>query len=294
MIVTDHSPCPPEMKRLDTGRFDQAWGGIASLSLALSIIHTEAQTRGFTLDHIVRWMSQAPASLAGLSHKTGALAPNREANFVIFDTETTFIVTPDKLHYRHAISPYLNETLRGQSTPHGSAANPSTSSNPALRTDTPRGASSSYCMMFNLSDALQHHELLTRWNALDPVTAAREILPCCGSQAWAAALAAKRPIADEPALMQTSAAIWQSLPEAAWQQAFDSHPRIGQQHAQRATEQSLRWSAQEQSAAISTGDSSKQALAEANRRYEEKFHRIFIVCANGSPPPKSSPSSNPE
>ena len=114
MIVTDHSPCPPEMKRTDTGRFDQAWGGIASLSLALPIIHTEAHQRGFTLDHIARWMSQAPASLAGLSHKTGTLAPNREASFVIFDTESTFIVTPHKLHYRHPISPYLNETLRGQ------------------------------------------------------------------------------------------------------------------------------------------------------------------------------------
>jgi allantoinase len=114
MIVTDHSPCPPEMKRTDTGRFDQAWGGIASLSLALSIIHTEAHQRGFTLDHIARWMSQAPASLAGLAHKTGTLAPNREASFVIFDTESTFIVTAHKLHYRHPISPYLNETLRGQ------------------------------------------------------------------------------------------------------------------------------------------------------------------------------------
>jgi allantoinase len=114
MIVTDHSPCPPEMKRTDTGRFDQAWGGIASLSLALPIIHTEAHQRGFTLDHIARWMSKAPASLAGFSRKTGALAPNREANFVIFDTESTFIVTPNKLHHRHPISPYLNETLRGQ------------------------------------------------------------------------------------------------------------------------------------------------------------------------------------
>jgi allantoinase len=114
MIVTDHSPCPLEMKRADTGRFDQAWGGIASLSLALSIIHTEAHKRGFTLDHIARWMSQAPASLAGLSHKTGTLAPNREANFIIFDTESTFTVTSEKLHYRHPVSPYLNETLRGE------------------------------------------------------------------------------------------------------------------------------------------------------------------------------------
>jgi 2-oxo-4-hydroxy-4-carboxy-5-ureidoimidazoline decarboxylase len=121
---------------------------------------------------------------------------------------------------------------------------------------------------------------LARWNALDPITAASEILPCCGSQAWAEALTTARPIADEPTLLNTSTKIWRTLPETAWQQAFDSHPRIGQQHAERATEQSLRWSAQEQSKA-STDDATKQTLAEANRRYEQKFHRIFIVCANG-------------
>ena len=126
------------------------------------------------------------------------------------------------------------------------------------------------------------NKVLARWNALDPATAASEILPCCGSQAWAEALATKRPIADEPTLLQTSATIWHTLTEAAWQQAFDSHPRIGQQHAQRqATEQSLRWSSQEQGTAQSASDKTKQALAKANRRYEQKFHRIFIVCANG-------------
>jgi allantoinase len=113
MIVTDHSPCPPAMKRLDSGRFDLAWGGIASISLAASIIHTECFRRGFTLDDIVRWMSSAPAALAGISHRAGALEVRRDANFVIFDTDAEFIVTPDKLHYRHAISPYLNKTLRG-------------------------------------------------------------------------------------------------------------------------------------------------------------------------------------
>jgi allantoinase len=113
MIVTDHSPCPPERKRQDTGRFDQAWGGIASLSLALSVIHTECSRRGFTLDDIARWMSSAPAELAGISDRTGRLESGREANFIIFDTEDTFTVTTDRLHYRHAISPYLGETLRG-------------------------------------------------------------------------------------------------------------------------------------------------------------------------------------
>jgi allantoinase len=113
IIVTDHSPCPPEMKRTDTGRFDQAWGGIASLSIALPLIHTECLRRGFTLDHIVRWMSSAPAFLAGIHHQAGALEPNREANFIIFNTEAEFAVTPDKLHYRHPISAYMGETLRG-------------------------------------------------------------------------------------------------------------------------------------------------------------------------------------
>ena len=113
MVVTDHSPCPPEMKRADSGRFDQAWGGIASLSLALSIIHTDSTRRGDTLDDIARWMSSAPAALAGIAHNAGALQPNRDASFIIFDTEAEFTVTPDKLHYRHTVSPYLGETLRG-------------------------------------------------------------------------------------------------------------------------------------------------------------------------------------
>jgi allantoinase len=113
MIVTDHSPCPPAMKRIDTGRFDQAWGGIASLPLALSIIHTDSSHRGGTLEDITRWMSTAPAALAGLAHRAGSLQSGRDANFIIFDTETEFAVTPNKLHYRHAISPYMGETLRG-------------------------------------------------------------------------------------------------------------------------------------------------------------------------------------
>jgi allantoinase len=113
MIVTDHSPCPPAMKQEESGRFDLAWGGIASLSLALSVIHTECCHRGFTLNDLIRWMSSAPAALAGLSHRAGALEPGREANFVVFDTDAEFTVTADRLHYRHAMSPYLNEKLRG-------------------------------------------------------------------------------------------------------------------------------------------------------------------------------------
>jgi allantoinase len=113
MVVTDHSPCPPAMKRLDEGRFDLAWGGIASLSVALPVVWTGASRRGFTLDDIARWMSSAPAALAGLSARAGALEAGREANFIVFDPESEFVVAPDRLHYRHAISPYMGEMLHG-------------------------------------------------------------------------------------------------------------------------------------------------------------------------------------
>jgi 2-oxo-4-hydroxy-4-carboxy-5-ureidoimidazoline decarboxylase len=126
------------------------------------------------------------------------------------------------------------------------------------------------------------NKVLARWNSLDAADAAREALPCCGSSAWAAALTARRPIADEASLIETSSSVWVALPEEDWQEAFDSHPRIGQKHAQtHATEESLRWSAQEQRTALSEDDANKLALEEANRRYEQKFGRIFIVCATG-------------
>jgi 2-oxo-4-hydroxy-4-carboxy-5-ureidoimidazoline decarboxylase len=126
------------------------------------------------------------------------------------------------------------------------------------------------------------NKVLARWNSLDPAAAAREALPCCGSRAWAAALASRRPIADEASLIETSTSVWLALPEEAWQEAFDSHPRIGQRHAQtHATEESLRWSALEQRTALSENDAAGLALEKANRRYEQKFGRIFIVCATG-------------
>jgi len=117
MIVTDHSPCPPAMKRgLDQngeGRFDLAWGGIASVSVALPVIWSECRARGFSLDDLARWMSSAPAALAGLGDQAGSLAVGRDANFLIFDPDAESTVATERLHFRHPVSPYLGETLHG-------------------------------------------------------------------------------------------------------------------------------------------------------------------------------------
>jgi allantoinase len=113
LVATDHSPCPPEMKRLSERNFQTAWGGIASLSLALPVMWTEASVRGFTLANIARWMAEGPPRLAGCASRKGRLAKGFDADFMVFDPEAEFIVSPDHLHYRHRVSPYLGEKLRG-------------------------------------------------------------------------------------------------------------------------------------------------------------------------------------
>jgi len=113
LVATDHSPCPPEMKRLAEGSFRTAWGGIASLSVALPLMHTEATRRGFSLIDIARWMSEAPAKLAGSHTRKGRLAAGFDADFVFFDPDAEFVVSEDRLHFRHPVSPYLGEKLRG-------------------------------------------------------------------------------------------------------------------------------------------------------------------------------------
>jgi allantoinase len=113
LVATDHSPCPPEMKRLDERSFQTAWGGISSLSLALAVMWTEASGRGFTLADIARWMAEGPARLAGCAWRKGRIAKDFDADFVVFEPEAEFTATEDHLFYRHRVSPYLGERLRG-------------------------------------------------------------------------------------------------------------------------------------------------------------------------------------
>jgi allantoinase len=114
LIATDHSPCPPEMKRFAEGNFQTAWGGIPGLSLALPVIHTEALARGFSLLDIVRWMAEGPAKLAGCEGRKGRLAAGHDADLTIFDDAAEFTVTAERLHHRHSFSPYLDEKLCGE------------------------------------------------------------------------------------------------------------------------------------------------------------------------------------
>ncbi|MFZ3473771.1 allantoinase AllB [Streptomyces sp. 4.24] len=108
-IVSDHSPSTADLK---TGDFATAWGGISSLQLGLPAIWTEAKKRGRTLEDVVRWMSAAPAALAGLAQK-GAIEVGRDADFAVLAPEETFTVDPAHLHHRNQVTAYAGKTLHG-------------------------------------------------------------------------------------------------------------------------------------------------------------------------------------
>lgn len=119
-------------------------------------------------------------------------------------------------------------------------------------------------------------------NALSAEDAERALLTCCGSRAWARRMAAARPFADSAELLARADAEWRALDEADWQEAFRSHPRIGERKAEAGqTPREQAWSAGEQAGMAAAADAIRDALAEGNRAYEARFGYIYIVCATG-------------
>jgi allantoinase len=111
-VVSDHSPCPPELKSLDGGDFAQAWGGISSLQLGLPLVWTEARRRGQALTDVVQWMAARPAQIAGIRRK-GRIRVGWDADFAVFAPDETFVVDPQRLHHRHPVTPYAGRRLTG-------------------------------------------------------------------------------------------------------------------------------------------------------------------------------------
>ena len=115
-VASDHSPCPPALKRLDAGDFFAAWGGIASLELLLPATWTGARARGHDLPALARWLARGPARLASLDRRKGRIAVGYDADLVIFEPDTAWTVDPQHLHHRHPLTPYAGRELHGRVT----------------------------------------------------------------------------------------------------------------------------------------------------------------------------------
>lgn len=111
-VVSDHSPCTPNLKHLDTGDLEAAWGGISGLQFGLPLMWTAAKNREFPLEKLVSLMTEAPAKTSGLTH--GVITTGSEANFCIFDPECEWVITEDIIHHKHKVTPYKGKEVLGR------------------------------------------------------------------------------------------------------------------------------------------------------------------------------------
>ena len=112
-VVSDHSPCTPQLKHLDSGDLERAWGGISSLQFGLPLIWTEARERGFSLVEVVDWMATRPALFAGMQGRKGRIAPGYDADLVVFDDSAAFTICAEIIKYKHKITPYEGREVIG-------------------------------------------------------------------------------------------------------------------------------------------------------------------------------------
>ncbi len=114
MVVSDHSPCTPQLKRLEQGDFMAAWGGIAGLQLGLSALWTGASARGHDVATMARWHAEATADLVGLGGRKGRLRVGYDADIVVWDDLAEHTVQQADIRHRHKLTPYQGRTLKGR------------------------------------------------------------------------------------------------------------------------------------------------------------------------------------
>jgi allantoinase len=259
-IGSDHSPCPPEMKHLESGNFMEAWGGIASLQLTLPIVWTEASRRGIGLEQVFRWLSTNPARLIGLESMKGKIAPGYCSDLIVWNPETRWHVRAGELQHRHKLTPYDGVELLGA----------------VERTY----ASEKPLAVFFGGPTPQKLAKLISDGDCDATRS--NLLKCCASSRWVGVILAARPFADDAALLEAAARYWWELDRDDWLEAFAAHPKIGDIDSLRAKFANTRqWAGGEQAGVAEASEVVLQRLAKLNDEYEKKFGYIFIVCATG-------------
>lgn len=112
-VATDHSPATADLKEINSGNFMKAWGGIASIQLALPALWTAARKRDIGFEHIAKWLCENPAKLAGLANQKGKIAVGYDADLIVIDIDASFTVNEDDILHKNKVTPYKNEMMWG-------------------------------------------------------------------------------------------------------------------------------------------------------------------------------------
>ena len=112
-IVSDHSPAPPELKKVQSGNLKDAWGGISSLQFSVPIVWTILKKNNSSLEMLSKLMSSHVAQFLGLNTSKGKIRKGFDADLVVFNPEKKFIVSSSMILHRHKLTPYEGSELTG-------------------------------------------------------------------------------------------------------------------------------------------------------------------------------------
>lgn len=275
-IGSDHSPCPPDMKQLDTGNLSKAWGGIASLQLTLSVMSTLARQQNWSLALLSERLSQRPAEIFGLGGSKGRIENGYDADLVVWNPESKFTVYGKELHHRHHVTPYEGRELYGvvnQTFVRGNLVYDSNRNQDERLVGDPCGALLTRKPNIGIASALNCRSDDGKFALLES---------CCASKTWIERMIENKPCSDDEEVISRAKESWNDVSEGDLMEAFSAHPRIGDVDTLRAKYANTKALASgEQSGVDSADEAVLQRLAAANDEYFDKFGFIFIVCATG-------------
>ena len=129
------------------------------------------------------------------------------------------------------------------------------------------------------------------FNGLHDDAASQALSACCPAARWIDAVAAGRPYPSLESLLGASDAAVAALGEADLGEALAGHPRIGDRRVAGGPAagqaggaldwQPAGWSGQEQAGVSGADAELRQALADGNVEYEQRFGHIYLACATG-------------
>ena len=274
-IGSDHSPCPPELKELESGDFTKAWGGIAGLQLTLPASWTALKDHGVTLFDLAQRTATRPAEIFGLSNRKGKIEVGYDADLVVWDPEKQFAVNPENLFHRHPVTPYDDIQLQGtvehtfvrgnliydsnQQSPHCAPAGQL-----LLRSDSKPDSVASYL------------------DSLSEINRSTVLESCCASSAWVRQMTRGENFVSDANVVACAEQATKAMTESDWLEAFEAHPRIGDVSSlQKKYANTKATASKEQSGVDAADEATLKRLVAANEEYFNKFGFIFIVFATG-------------